>query len=179
MWCVERKPCIMQDCFLKMQVTLKWFGPPMAAMVEFVLFADDAAFIITCRTLAGLYQRIMELFSDLISYLDMNKLVPNSRKSKLMMFKSRLIHELPSLSFGGKEIEWVTAFKYLGITITNNLNFSKHIDNISLNVSRMTGSFTCLRMVVPRNVLMKLYYALVYPHLNNFVVFGALHHHPT
>ena len=100
----------------------------------------------------------------------MNKLVPNSRKSKLMMFKSRPTHELPSLSFGGEEIEWVTAFKYLGITITNNLNFSKHIENISLNVSRMTGTFTCLRTVVPRNVLMKLYYALIYPHLNNHVV---------
>ena len=142
---------------------------PMAVKVEVVLFADDAAFIITCRTLAGLYQRITELFSDLFSYLNMNKLVPNSRKSKLMMFKSRPTHELPSLFFGGEEIEWVTAFKYLGITITNNLN-SKHIDNISLNVSRMTGTFTCLRMVVPRNVLMKLYYALIYPHLTNHVV---------
>ena len=143
---------------------------PMAVKVEVVLFADDAAFIITCQTLAGLYQRITELFSDLFSYLNMNKLVPNSRKSKLMMFKSRPTYELPSLSFGGEEIEWVTAFKYLGITITNNLNFSKHIENISLNVSRMTGTFTCLRTVVPRSVLMKLYYALIYPHLNNHVV---------
>ena len=143
---------------------------PLAVKVEVVLFADDAAFIITCQTLAGLYQRITELFSDLFSYLNMNRLVPNSRKSKLMMFKSRPTYELPSLSFGGEEIEWVTAFKYLGITITNNLNFSKHIENISLNVSRMTGTFTCLRTVVPRNVLMKLYYALIYPHLNNHVV---------
>ena len=133
---------------------------PMAVKVEVVLFADDSAFIITCWSLAGLYQRITELFSDLFSYLNMNK---------LMMFKSRPTHELPSLSFGGEEIEWVTSFKYLGITITNNLNFN-HIDNISLNVSRMTGTFTCLRTVVPRKVLMKLYYALIYPHLNNHVV---------
>ena len=125
----------------------------MAVKVEVVLFADDAAFIITCQTLAGLYQRFTELLSDLFSYLNMNKLVPNSRKNKLMMFKSRPTYELPSLSFGGEEIEWVTAFKYLGITITNNLSFSKHIENISLNVSRMAGTFTCLRTVVPQKCI--------------------------
>ena len=86
------------------------------------------------------------------------------------MFKSRPTTELLSLPFGGEEIEWVTEFKYLGITITNNLNFSKHINNITLNISRMTGTFTCLRTIVPRSVLMKLYYALIYPHLSNHVV---------
>ena len=143
---------------------------PMAVDEEVVLFADDAAFIITSQTLTGLYQKIKKLFSDLHSYLNMNKLVPNSRKSKLMMFRSRPTQDLPSITFGGEEIEWITEFKYLGITISNNLSFSKHINNISLNVSRMTGSFTCLRRIVPKKVLMKLYYALVYPHLNNHVV---------
>ena len=61
---------------------------PLAVRVEVVLFADDAAFIITCPTLNGLYQKINELFSDLLRYLNMNKLIPNSSKSKLMMFRS-------------------------------------------------------------------------------------------
>ena len=95
------------------------------------------------RSLAYI-KKIKKLFSDLHSYLNMNKLVPNSRKSKLMMFRSRPTQDLPSITFGGEEIEWITEFKYLGITISNNLSFSRHINNISLNVSRMTGSFTCL-----------------------------------
>ena len=78
---------------------------PLAVKVEVVLFADDAAFIITCPTLDGLYRKIRELFLDLSSYLNMNKLVPNSKKSKLMMFRSRPTTELPSLYFGGEEIE--------------------------------------------------------------------------
>ena len=77
---------------------------PIAVKEKVVLFADDAAFIITSQTVAGLYQKIRELFSDLYSYLNMNKLVPNSRKSKFMMFRSRPTSELPSLSFGGEEI---------------------------------------------------------------------------
>ena len=50
---------------------------PLAVKVEVVLFADDAAFIITCPTLDGLYRKIRELFLDLSTYLNMNKLVPN------------------------------------------------------------------------------------------------------
>ena len=100
----------------------------------------------------------------------MNKLVPNSRKSKLMMFKSRTTPELPSLFFNGEEIEWISEFKYLGVTITSSLSFSKHINNISLKVSQITGTFTCLRTIVPRNILIKLYFALVFPHLSGHVI---------
>ena len=143
---------------------------PMSVREEVVLFADDAAFIITSVTLAGLFQKIKDLFVDLSSYLSMNRLVPNAKKCKLMMFRSRPIPELPNLSFGGVVIEWIKDFKYLGMTITDNLSFNKHINNVSLNVSRMTGTFSCLRSFVPRSVLLKLYYALVFPHLTNHVV---------
>ena len=142
----------------------------LAVEEEVILFADDAAFIIVCHTLAGLYQKILKLFYDLTNYLNMNKLIPNSSKSKLMMFKSCPTAELPSFSFGGEEIEWVDEYKYLGITITNNLNFSKHINNISLKISSLTGTFTCLRTIVPKSILMKLYYALVFPHLSNHII---------
>ena len=108
---------------------------PLAVKEEVILFVDDAVFIIMCHTLAGLYKKINELFNDLTGYLNMNRLIPNSNKSKLMMFRSRLTAELPSFSFGGEEIEWVPEYKYLGMTITNNLNYSKHINNIALNIS--------------------------------------------
>ena len=74
------------------------------------------------------------------------------------------------MSFNGSVIEWINEFKYLGLTITSSLSFSKHISNIALNVSRITGSFVNLRSLVPVHVLIKLYYALVYPHLSNHIV---------
>ena len=143
---------------------------PLAVEEKVVLFAVDAAFIITCHTLVGLYQKIEKLFLDLSTYLNINKLVPNSRKSKLMIFKSRPLPDLPTIYFAGEEIEWVSEFKYLGITVANNMSFSRHISNVSLKVSRITGTFTCLRAFMPKNILIKLYYALVYPHLSGHVV---------
>ena len=100
---------------------------PLAVKEEAILFADDAAFLILSQSLMGLYKKIKDLFTDLTRYLNMNKLIPNAKKSKLMMFRSRPTLDLPSFSFGGDEIQWITEYKYLGITITDNLNYSKHI----------------------------------------------------
>ena len=62
-----------------------------------VFFADDAAFVLCSPTLEGLFQKIRQLFLDIASYLNINKLVPNSSKSKLMVFASRPIPVLPDL----------------------------------------------------------------------------------
>ena len=143
---------------------------PLAVDEVIVLFADDAAFVITATTLEGLYQKIDKLFSDLTTYLKINKLVPNSTKSKLMMFTSHTAEELLDFSFGGEIIEWVKEFKYLGLTVNNDLNFSRHIKNIALNVSRITSTFINLRPIMPLQIIFKRYYALIYPHMNNHVI---------
>ena len=53
---------------------------PLAVDEVTVLFADDMAFVITATTLEGLYQKIDKLFSDITTYLNTNKSVPNSTK---------------------------------------------------------------------------------------------------
>ena len=41
-------------------------------------------------------------------------------------------------------------------------------------MSQVTGIFVSLRSIVPQHILIKLYYVLVYPHLNrNIIVWGA------
>ena len=102
-------------------------------------------------------RKIENLFTDLAEYLNMNRLVSNASKSKLMMFTSRPTESLPVMRFGGKEIEWITEFKYLGLTITRTLNFTKHISNVALNVSRITGTMVNLRTIIPTQTLVKLY----------------------
>ena len=130
-----------------------------------VLFADDAAFVLTARTLEGLLAKIRNIFSDIAGYLDVNRLVPNATKSKLMIFTSRPTPNLSVVLFASREIEWVTEFKYLRLTIINNLSFSSHINRAALNLSRITGSFINSRSFLPIPILIKLYYALAYPHI--------------
>ena len=156
-----------------------WFslfiiGMPLAIKKEAILFADDAAFVILSQSLKGLYKKIKDLLTDLTRYLNMNKLIANAKKSKLIMFRSRPTLDLPSFLFGGDKIQCITEYKYLSITITDNSNYYKHINNTALMISRMTGTFSGLRQIVPRKILTKLYYALVYPHLHNHItVWGS------
>ena len=135
----------------------------LSVKADVLLFADDAAFIITGDTFDELVNKIKELFSDLTNYLKMNQLFPNSSKSKLMFFKSRPVPVLPDISFYGQFIEWVSEFKYLGVTITSSMSFAVHINNVSSKVSQVTGTFLNLRYIVPLRILKQLYYALVYP----------------
>ena len=147
---------------------------PKAVAEDCVLFADDAAFIISSSTLTDLYRRIVKLFEDLTCYLEYNCLVPNASKSKLMFFSSRVAAELPDFTFSGGIIEWVSEFKYLGLILTNKLSFRKHIAKVALNVSRITGMLASVRDTFPRNILLKLYYALALPHINlHLEVWGA------
>ena len=89
---------------------------PLAVGETTVLFADDAAFVLTARTLEELLTKIRNLFSDIAGYLNVNRLVPNATKSKLMMFTTQPTPNLPVVLFAGNKIEWVTEFKYLVLT---------------------------------------------------------------
>ena len=136
-----------------------------AAGVDSVLFADDAAFFVSAVTLPELYEKIRILFDKLSDYLKRNKLIPNLDKSKLMMFSHRVTSVLPDFIFDGVTIEWVRDFKYLGLTLTNNMCFGLHINNICTQISQYTGIFYYLNKSLPLNILKLLYNSFVLPHL--------------
>ena len=136
-----------------------------AAGVDSVLFADDAAFFVSALTLPVLYEKIRVLFDNLSNYLRRNKLIPNLEKSKLMMFSPKVYGRLPDFVFDGVNIEWVREFKYLGLTLTNNLSYGPHINNICTQISQYTGIFYFLNKSLPLNILKLLYNSFVLPHL--------------
>ena len=55
--------------------------------------------------------------------------------------------------------------KYLGIQIDANLNWKSQINNVSKKISRSIGLLSKIRYFVLPNILIMLYYALVYPYL--------------
>ena len=138
--------------------------------IEVVLFADDAAFIVSGATLQQMYAKIRKLFTDLASYLMSNKLVSNLGKSKLMFFSSKPKTDLNDLSFGGQIIEWVNEFKYLGLVLNNRMTYSSHIDRICTKVSQYIGVFYNLTKILPKDILLLLYHAFILPHLTLHIV---------
>ena len=136
-----------------------------AVDVEVVLFDDDAAFIIIASTLPQLYEKINKLFSDLQRYLIANRLVPNLAKSKLMCFSSQVIPLLQDMKFGDEVIEWVNEYKYLGLTVSNKMTYNAHIENVANQISRFSGIFWNLRMILPRYIMKTIYFSFILPHV--------------
>ncbi|MEL6606578.1 MAG: reverse transcriptase domain-containing protein, partial [Cyanobacteria bacterium J06614_10] len=141
---------------------------------EVILFADDAAFFISAPTLQELENKIKKMFVDLNKYLKANRLIPNLSKSKLMFFDTRPIPELPDILFDGHKIEWVEEYKYLGLTLSNKMTYSLHINSVISKISRFNGTFYKLRQLLPVSTLKMLFSSFVLPHvMQHIVIWGA------
>ena len=68
------------------------------------------------------------------------------------------------LNIDGKIIMQVDSTKFLGIFIDNQL-WSVHIDYIALKISKGLGIIGKFHNVFPSNILLTLYFTLIYPYL--------------
>ena len=142
---------------------------------EKVLFADDAVFYVTASTLPLCVERVRMLIEKLSEWLENNKLIPNTSKTKLMMLTPRPFGELPDIYFNGTRLEWVSDIKYLGIIIDNKLNFSLQAAEVHRKLCKMQGIYYSLSSLLPRSTLMTIYYSLVYPVVSqNVVIWGGV-----
>lgn len=140
---------------------------------KIVAFADDMA-------LAYLNSEKQQMVNDMNS--DLN-LVSNwfkahelilSEKTKVMLFKIGSEPDTNGLNFTYHfncmesccskhcvNIEIVKEFKYLGITLDCNLNWKKHVNNVSKHLNILLRKFYMLRNLCPTYILKCVYYSLV------------------
>ena len=67
--------------------------------------------------------------------------------------------------FDKRPVKLESSGKYLGMYIDEKMNFSNHIEYVCSKVSRSIGILYRIRLLVPRRVLVNLYYCLIYPYL--------------
>ena len=72
----------------------------------------------------------------------------------------------PKLNINGNNIERVTNFNFLGLTLSSTLFWNQHINKISLKISKSIGILYRLRDIYPRTVLKNLYNSLITPQFN-------------
>ena len=141
---------------------------------ETILFADDGVFIVDGPTFEIVHEKLKGVINCLSDYLKWNKLLPNLEKTKLMLFTPRPHPQLPVVYFNNTVIEWVDNIKYLGLIVNNKLNFSRHIDDVCLKISKAHGSIYSLCTFVPSKITITIVYATLYPVLiQNIVIWGG------
>ena len=145
-----------------------------------VLYADDSNMISTLCSFESYLQtnsNRMSLLSDEINnelknisdWLSINKLSLNVKKTKFMIFhhhQRTITHLVPKLQITGHEIERVSEFNFLGLTVDEHLSWNPHVQKISNKISRALGVISRLKRILPTFVLLTLYNSLILPHMH-------------
>lgn len=134
-----------------------------------ILFADDAVLILFDDNIDNLKRNVQGDIDAIASWLSSNKLTLNSKKTKCMLIK---YHQTTTntqefkITIDGNIIERVSSFKYLGITIQENLKWNMHVDNICGKLAGLSSVVKRLGNKIHTKTLISFYHSMVNSHIS-------------
>ena len=112
------------------------------------MYADDTV-IYFSATSPGLIKQVLQNDLNYVEqWLQESKLVLNQSKTKWMLFGTRQKLEHSSdieIQFHGRNIEGVSSFCYLGVTLDEHLSWNEHVEIICHKVSKRLGLLSRIR----------------------------------
>ena len=141
--------------------------PEIASFANFILYADDANIILTADTIEEIYDQLLKLIVNLVSWVNSNGLALNLKKTKYMIFSRTRNVELPfPFKIMQKVIERETETRFLGVIVEDSLNWSKHIQAITSKMARYVGILYKIKKFLPLNARLLIYHSFIQSHLN-------------
>ena len=137
----------------------------------FYLFADDSNLFLSNKDTKTLEHNANSALTEVSEWLNTNKLSLNVEKSNYVIFHPPP-KKAPSLKLSviHKTLKHKECLKYLGVLIDSKLTWKPYIREISKKISRSVGIISKIRHTANSEVLIKLYYAIIYP----FLIYGLL-----
>ena len=164
--------------------TLLSYIPPSthqnsSEILDFHLFAVDANLLYASKSLQDLEHRVNNELIHTQNWLNINKLALNVEKSSFLIFHppQKKLPQRIQLSINGKSIKYQNSIKYLGIMFDSHLKWKEHVNLVSNKVTRGIGIISKTRPFVSQNILINLYYTLIYSFLNyGITAWGNTYH---
>lgn len=131
------------------------------------LFADDTCILVNDQSLFDLQDKLNYELINLSKWCKANKLTINPTKCDLLIIPPKLNENTPKVCIliDNIPIESKENVRYLGVLIDSKLSYHPHIKALELKLSRALGILNKLKQVLPQDILLKLYYALIHPNL--------------
>ncbi|KAI8494431.1 hypothetical protein Bbelb_276570 [Branchiostoma belcheri] len=130
------------------------------------LFADDTSLSFSHHSVHRVVATLNRELSTVSTWLSTWKLEANIDKCKVMFITTRtLTQPIPPVTLGGTVLQVVTSHKHLGVTLTNTMSWSQHIEVMSTKARRSSGLLCALRRKIPQNLLLRLYITITRPTL--------------
>jgi hypothetical protein len=142
---------------------------------QVTMFADDTSLLIRNTSLSNLQDQANTAISDLSDWLTSNQLSLNTKKTKLIKFKSNNTKTLTNqnlLIVADKEIMEISDHAtFLGLELDNKLNWKNNITKLQGKLSKHCFAIRILKKIVPVNTLKIIYHGLFEPHISYGIIF--------
>ena len=135
------------------------------SLLDPVMYADDAALLISAKTLNKLNKKVNKEARLFFNWLTANKLTLNYKKTKYMIITNKhynlKFRRKFRLNINKNNIKQVENFKYLGIILDNKLTWKPHIDYLKTKLYSVSGIMFRTRKYMPAHALRLIYNSLV------------------
>ena len=137
----------------------------ISKFINNIIYADDTTIIVKGRTTNEAMQQANAILDRYYNYFTINKLTINEAKTKYMIFSnSKINNRQCDLTINNVILEHVNSFKFLGLTITNNLNWTKHKNYVQRKVKQVMGILYKCRQVMNMDECINMYNSFVLPY---------------
>ena len=140
--------------------------PSASDMFSILMYADDTTLF--CNFDNNCNEDVINAeLNSVYSCFFSNRLSLNVEKTKYVSIhtaQKTVIY--PDLKINNIIIDRVAQFNFLGLIISSDLKWHKHIDHINLKKSKVIGIMYRIRSILQANILLTMYNALIMPHFN-------------
>ena len=133
-----------------------------------LLFADDIT-LYTSHKSHNVIQAQQSLQKDLdliYSYGREWLITFNAAKTIMQTFSTKRDIQVPQLTFGDNPIQQANEHKHLGLTLSKDLRFHSHVNEIIQKVNRAISPIYPIAKYIPREVLAQIYRTYIQPHFD-------------
>ena len=132
------------------------------------LYADDTAVFSHGYDVLQVQEILQKDFDLIVKWLENNDMYLHPSKTKIMLFgpKKKIQNKQPVIKFYNTALEQVDKTKYLGLIFDSQLLWNDHILYIHSKISRSIGCIRRVKHLIPKKILINLYYAFILPHID-------------
>ena len=136
------------------------------------MYADDMLIVSQDENMNVMCTNIQGKLNNVMKWCNYNKLTVNRAKTKFMVVSTQGLNVVPNIQIENSNLSTVTSYEYLGMTLDNKLNMSKHVEGMYKKANIKLGILCKIRRFITEKTATRIYKTMIRPHLEyiDFVI---------
>jgi hypothetical protein len=137
------------------------------------MYADDINILIMDKNASALQRKIGEVINDLEGWCNSNDLIINVKKTGIMSFHNRQVKDpiRPQVTLNDITLDYVVDLKFLGIHITETLNWNIHLQTLAHTLSKIAFMIKSLNEILSPHMMRHIYFTKFQATLRSGILF--------